>query len=571
MVSMDVKPYKVPLGERLLAQGLINERQLTQALEYQQETRMFLGQALVSLGFLNMATVGPTLEETSGFPYVDLSSTDIDFDAARLLPEAFAREKRVLLFAADDVTASVAMIDPLNLALVDDLRGRLNRRIQPHIVFETDLMDAVGRVYDIRMRTQKVLDEIAETPITVDPELSVDTLIGLAEDAPIVRLVNSLIQSAVSGGASDLHIEPQEKGVRIRFRQDGVLYEQATIPRQHLAAVASRIKIMASMNIAERRRPQDGRIAFRASNGLQYDLRVSSLPLIYGEKIVMRVLAKNSSFANSATLGFFPPQKVMFENFIKQAHGLMLVTGPTGSGKSTTLFAALNQINDSTRNINTVEDPVEYNVPGVNQMQVNSQIGVTFAAGLRTLLRQDPDVVMVGEIRDKETAEMAVQAALTGHLVLSTLHTNSAAGALTRLLNMGVEPFLITSSLIGTIGQRLLRTICPHCREPGPVDHAKLEMLGCTDKSRIPATLPVGRGCEKCGGRGMKGRTAVYELMPMSDTIREMVMRGEPTEVIHQQATGAGMLTMRNAGLEKVLLGQTTPDELLRVLFSEGV
>ncbi len=570
MVTMEVKPYKLPLGERLVAQGLITERQLAQALEYQQETHTFLGQALVSLGFLTMTAVGPILEETSGFPYVDLSSTDIDMEAARLLPETLAREKRVLLFAATENTARVAMMDPLNLTLVDDLRGRLNRRIHPYVVFETDLMDAIGRVYDIRQRTQKVLDEIAEAP-GPDPELSIDTLIGMAEDAPIVRLVNSLIQSAVSSGASDLHIEPQEKSVRIRFRQDGVLYEQATLPRQHLAAVASRIKIMAQMNIAERRRPQDGRIAFRAANGLQYDLRVSSLPLIYGEKIVMRVLAKNSSFANSATLGFFPTQKTLFESLIQQSHGLMLVTGPTGSGKSTTLFAALNQINDSTRNINTVEDPVEYNVPGVNQMQVNAQIGVTFAAGLRTLLRQDPDVVMVGEIRDKETAEMAVQAALTGHLVLSTLHTNSAAGALTRLLNMGIEPFLLTSSLIGTIGQRLLRTICPHCREPGPVDRAKLAMLGSIPADQIPDTLPVGRGCEKCGGRGMKGRTAVYELMPMTDHLREMVMRNEPTEAIHHQAVATGMLTMRNAGLQKVLAGQVVPDELLRVLFSEGV
>ena len=568
MVTIDAKPYKFPLGERLVAQGLISERQLTQALEYQQETHTFLGQALVSLGFLTMAAVGPILEETSGFPYVDLSSTEIDMEAARLIPEALARERRIMLFAATENTARVAMMDPLNLTLVDELRGRLNRRILPYVVFETDLIDAVGRVYDIRQRTQKVLDEIADVP-SADPELSVDTLIGMAEDAPIVRLVNSLIQSAVSSGASDLHVEPQEKSVRIRFRQDGVLYEQATIPRQHLAAVASRIKIMAQMNIAERRRPQDGRIAFRASSGQQYDLRVSSMPMIYGEKIVMRVLAKNSSFSNSATLGFYPLQKAIFERFIRQAHGLMLVTGPTGSGKSTTLFAALNQINDSTRNINTVEDPVEYNVPGVNQMQVNSQIGVTFAAGLRTLLRQDPDVVMVGEIRDKETAEMAVQAALTGHLVLSTLHTNSAAGALTRLLNMGIEPFLITSSLIGTIGQRLLRTICPHCREPAPTDPIKLGLLG-IPADKIPDTLPLGRGCEKCGGRGMKGRTAVYELMPMTDTIRELLMKGAPTETIHQQAVSAGMITMRSAGLEKVLDGQITPDELLRVLFSES-
>ncbi len=569
MVSAVVKPQKLPLGERLIAQGLITDKQLTQALEYQSDSHTFLGQALVALGYLTTTAVKPHLEESSGFPCVDLATTEIDGDAARLLPEAFSREKRMLLFAATETTARVAMVDPLNLSLVDELRGRLNRRILPHVVFEADLIDAIGRIFDIRSRTQKVLDEIAETP-GEDADLSMDALIGLAEDAPIVRLVNSLIQSAITSGASDLHIEPQEKSVRIRFRQDGVLYEQATIPRQHLAAVASRIKIMAQMNIAERRRPQDGRIAFHSTTGTQYDLRVSSLPLIHGEKIVMRVLAKSGSYANSSTLGFFPDQKSLFEQFIQQSHGIMLVTGPTGSGKSTTLFAALNQINDSTRNINTVEDPVEYNIPGVNQMQVNPQIGVTFAAGLRTLLRQDPDVVMVGEIRDHETAEMAVQAALTGHLVLSTLHTNSAAGALTRLLNMGIEPFLITSSLIGTIGQRLLRTICPHCREMQPTDRAKLAALGKIADDRIPEMLPVGRGCEKCGGRGMKGRTAVYEMMPMCDSLRAMLLRSAATEEIHHEAVARGMVTMRNAGLEKVLLGTVMPEELLRVLYSEG-
>ena len=570
MAILPMRSGKSPVGERLVSLGLIDAHQLAHAREYQRETHMFLEQALVSLGYLPMATVAPYLESSSGFPYIELSTTKADSDAVSLLPEVYCREKRVLAFAATDGTVRVAMTDPLNITLVDELHGRLQRRVFPYIVFETDLMDAISNVYDANLKTQKVLAEIAEAPY-VAPEFSRDTLIGMAEDAPIVRLVNSLIQSAISGGASDLHIEPMERNIRVRFRQDGLLYEQATFPSAHLPAVASRIKIMAQMNISERRRPQDGRIAFTASNELQYDLRVSTIPLIYGEKIVMRILAKSSNFANSSTLGFFPAQQELFERFIRQSHGIMLVTGPTGSGKSTTLFAALNQINQTTRNINTVEDPVEYNVPGVNQMQVNPQIGVSFAAGLRTLLRQDPDVIMVGEIRDQETAEIAVQAALTGHLVLSTLHTNSAAGAVTRLLNMGIEPFLITSSLIGVIGQRLLRTICPYCNELRPTDELQVAQILGISEDRIPEVLPVGRGCDKCGGRGIKGRTAVYELLSMTDTIRDMITQSAPVDAIQESAVSDGMMTMRGAGVEKVLKGIVTPDELVRVLFSEDL
>ena len=556
------------LGERLIELGIVDERQLGQAIEYQRETRMFLEQALVALGYASMPTMASFLEADCGYPYIDLSATVIDPDAFRLIPENQCREKRVLVFAATEGTARIAMTDPLNLTLVDELHGRLKRRILPYVAFEQDLMDAIGRIFDSAVKTQSVLEEIAEAPST-EPEFTVDTLIGMADDAPIVRLVNSLIQSAISTGASDLHIEPQEKSVRVRFRLDGMLYEQATFSRAHLAAVASRVKIMSQMNIAERRRPQDGRIQFTASNELQYDLRVSSIPLIYGEKIVMRILAKNGTFANSSTLGFFPNQQELFERFIHQGHGIMLVTGPTGSGKSTTLFAALNQINETTRNINTVEDPVEYNVPGVNQMQVNPQIGVTFAAGLRTLLRQDPDVIMVGEIRDHDTAEIAVQAALTGHLVLSTLHTNSAAGAVTRLCNMGIEPYLITSSLIGAIGQRLLRTICPYCQILKPVDRVAIaNMLGIA-LERVPAQLPFGPGCDKCSGRGTKGRTAVYEVMPVTDAIRDLIAKMASSEDIHDRAVTEGMITMRGAGIEKVLKGLVSPDELMRVLFSE--
>jgi type IV pilus assembly protein PilB len=549
-----------------MANGLITEDQLREALDYQQDKGVFLGQALVTLNILSPSVVGQFMEESTGFPYADLANLATDAEIARSIPEAVARRKLVLPFSATDDFVRVAMADPLDLAAVDDLRARMNRRIIPYVAFEQEIQDAINRLYDVRQKTQSVIDEISEA--ADEPELSVDTLVGLAEDAPIVRLVNSIVQAAVASGASDIHIEPQEHVVRVRFRQDGLLYEQALIPRNHLAAVCSRIKIISGMNIAERRRPQDGRFKYKAETGLEYDLRVSILPLIYGEKVVMRVLAKQSNFANSATLGFFPPQKEAFEQFIHRPHGIMLVTGPTGSGKSTTLFAALNSINDSSRNINTVEDPVEYNMPGVNQMQVNPQIGFTFAAGLRTLLRQDPDVVMVGEIRDKETAEIAVQAALTGHLVLSTLHTNNAAGALTRLQNMGVEPFLISSALIGVIGQRLLRTICPHCKEDRPVNRGVIEALG-LPMGNLPGKLPIGAGCEKCGGRGMKGRTAVYELMPMSDKLRELVLAGGSGDQLHGQAIADGMMTMRDSGVQKVLQGITTPDEVVRVLFSE--
>ncbi|MEP6756092.1 MAG: GspE/PulE family protein [Chthonomonadales bacterium] len=569
MPTFDIAAPKPFLGDRLVADGLITPEQLELAFEHHIESECFLGQSFVSLGFLKPKVVGKYLTESTGFPFVDLSDIQIDAEVARSIPESVSRRHLVLPFLESEETVHLAMADPLDLVTLDNLRGRLKKRVIPYIAFEQDLTDATNRVYDGRQKTQSVLDEIAEED-GKDPELSVDTLLGLAEDAPIVRLVNSIVGSAVASGASDIHIEPQEGTVRVRYRIDGLLYEQAVIPRRNYPAVVSRIKIISGMNIAERRRPQDGRFAYKSDNGAQFDLRVSILPLIYGEKVVMRLLAKQSSFANSATLGFFPPQKKLFEEFITRPHGIMLVTGPTGSGKSTTLFAALNQINDSIRNINTVEDPVEYNMPGVNQMQINTNIGVTFAAGLRTLLRQDPDVVMVGEIRDRETAEIAVQAALTGHLVLSTLHTNSAAGALTRLQNMGIEPFLVSSALIGVIGQRLLRTICPNCKEPLPANKDMLRQL----KIDVPEgdsdfMLTRGAGCEKCSNRGMKGRTAVYEIMSMTDQLREMVLAGASGDQLQTQAETDGMMTMRMSGIEKVKSGITTPEEVMRVLFAE--
>ena len=568
MINAAIRLRTARLGDTLVANGVVTEQQLEQALEYQQETGMFLGEALIALGFTSQTVLGQYLEEVTGFPFVDLADSSIDMELARSIPEDVTRRKMALPFGERDNTVLVAMADPLDLATVDDMRARLDRPITPCLALEPDLEDAINRVHDARHKAQTVLEEIEEGA-RQEVDLSVDELVGMAEDAPIVRLVNGIIQAAVSSGASDIHIEPMEKHVRVRCRQDGLLYDQMNFPRRHLAAVVSRLKIMAHLNIAERRRPQDGRFTSQDDNGKEFDLRVSIMPLIYGEKICMRILEKASNFGSTDKLGFFPEQQEAFEHFIRRPHGIMLVTGPTGSGKSTTLYGALNRINDSTLNINTVEDPVEYNLPGVNQMQLNHKIGVNFASGLRTLVRQDPDVIMVGEIRDLETAEIAIQAALTGHLVLSTLHTNDAPGSLVRLQNMGVEPFLISSAVLGVVAQRLLRTICPHCKQTSPASKAVIEAFGLPEGGDNPPVLATGAGCKKCGGRGMKGRTAVYEVMPMSEALRDMVLKRAGGSQLRGQAIAEGMMTMREAGIRKALAGMTTLEEVTRVLFSE--
>lgn len=558
-----------PLGQQLTADGLLTNEQLAEALEYQTQSGSMLGEAIIMLGQLSAATLGPYLERMTGFPFVDLANCPIDDDLARSIPETLARHRQVLPFANFGESVQVAMVDPLDLKAVDDLRARLNRRIIPCLTFSADLADALNRIHDGKRKAQSVLDEIQSTsPFEVD--ISVDELVGMADDAPIVRLVNSILTSAISSGASDIHIEPQEYLIRVRYRQDGLLYDQMTFPRGHLPAVVSRLKVMSHLDIAERRRPQDGRFSFRHENGSQYDLRLSLMPLIYGEKAVMRILEKTSTLATAEKLGFFPEQREAFESCIQRPNGIILVTGPTGSGKSTTLYAALNRINDSSRNINTVEDPVEYNLAGVNQVQVHHSIGMTFAASLRALVRQDPDVIMVGEIRDVETAEIAIQAALTGHLVLSTLHTNDAPGALIRLQNMGVEPFLISSAVVAVIGQRLLRTVCSACKEVQPAMDAMLDAFGITiQPGGPPPILATGAGCPKCGGRGMRGRTAVYEIMQMSETLRDMTLKRSSGSQLRSQAIAEGMLTMRDAGLRKALEGATTLEEVSRVLFTD--
>ena len=555
------------VGEVLLSEGLIDEMQLRLALERQREIGGFLVENLVALGFARPESVGKYLDQATGFPFVDLTQTQINLELARVLPESLARRKLVLPFHEENGEVLVALADPLNIATVDEVASMLGKRVVPHLAFSFDLEEAISRAFSAKHKAESVLAEMGE--IGSSAEMSDDELMGLASDAPIVRLVHGIIDGAVNLGASDVHIEPHEETVRVRYRLDGLLFDQMNIPRGSLAAAVSRIKVMASMNIAERRRPQDGRFMFRDEGGREFDLRVSIMPTVYGEKVVMRILEKSTSHASIERLGFFPEQRTMFEKFIRKQHGIVLVTGPTGSGKSTTLFAALQKINSTTLNINTIEDPVEYHLAGANQVAVNPKIGVTFANGLRTLVRQDPDVIMVGEIRDAETAEISVQAALTGHLVLSTLHTNDAPGALVRLQNMGVEPYLVSSAVIGLAGQRLLRTVCPNCKRLETAGAGTLEALGIQLDKAKPVMISRGHGCPKCSGRGMKGRTATYEILPMSDAIRELVLRHSSAMELADQAVKEGMCTMRQAGVRKVLEGVTTPEEVLRVLYVE--
>jgi type IV pilus assembly protein PilB len=560
------------LGERLVAQGLVTSEQVEHGLAVQQRSGAFLGETLVTLGYLQPRELGPVLAEALAVSYVNPRECEVAREVVDLVPESFIRKHLVMPLRVEEGRLFVAMADPLNLSVLDDLKLISGMPVVPLVSLERDLLASINMHLDSRRHAEQAIKDIdaeraADGEAVAEP--SAEELWTLAADAPVVRLVSSVINGAFNQGASDIHLEPQRDDMRVRYRVDGLLYDQMTIPKGHQAAVVSRVKIMARMNIAERRLPQDGRIAL-THHGTEYDLRVSTMPSIFGEKVVMRVLAKTAMGMTFEQLGFLPEQKEAFEWLLARPYGMILVTGPTGSGKSTTLYAALATVNHSTRNIITIEDPVEYQLAGVTQTEVNVKVGITFARGLRTMVRQDPDVIMVGEIRDLETAEIGVQAALTGHLVFSTLHTNDAPGALVRLGNMGVEPFLISSSLIGVLGQRLLRVICPACREyyqPSAEALARLKGNG-----ELPAgemRVARGRGCQECNHLGYRGRTAVYEVMRMSDTLREMVLQRQSAAALREQARREGMRTMKESALERALQGVTSAEEILRVIYVE--
>jgi type IV pilus assembly protein PilB len=552
------------LGERLLADGLISEESLNEALDMQRRDGGFIGEILVSIRAVRPGQIRSYLEDLTGFPFADIAEIEIDRALSTRLPESFVVSKKVLPFREANGEIDVAMADPLDLPVVDELKLIFGKPVVPFLALACDLDEAIKRTFDVQHKTQSVLDEIHIEGLK-SPEPIAD-IAERADEAPIVRLLNGVLSAAISTGASDIHIEPQESNVRVRFRIDGMMYEQMTMPSTHLSPVVSRLKVMSGMDIAERRRPQDGRFSTRAGTSNELDVRLCIMPTVYGEKACMRLLEKSNSLASLDKLGFFPEQRAMFERLVRRPHGLLLVTGPTGSGKSTTLYAALQSINDSTKNINTVEDPVEYKLPGINQMQVNPKIGVTFAAGLRTLVRQDPDVILVGEIRDKETAEIAVQAALTGHLVLSTLHTNDAPGAVVRLRNMGVEPFLVSSAVIGVLGQRLLRTICLDCKET--YEPARDEALAAgipVLPGERPPLVARGTGCRRCGNRGNRGRIAAMELFTISEAVRAMILAGVEGEGLTAQIRREGMRNMRDSAVRKALDLQVSLEEIVRV------
>jgi len=541
------------LGDQLVADDVLEPEALQKALAYQAQHGGLIGEILVNQGDIGIGVLRDYLEEATGFPFIELTDLEIDSDVAKLLPESFVVTHRVLPFRSLNGQVHVAMADPLNLTVSDELKDRIDRRVVIYLAFSKDLDAAILRAFDVRQRARTALSEINPTP-------EVETA-AANDDGPIVRLVNGLLSGAIANRASDVHLEPQGSFVRVRYRIDGMLYEQMTIPSNHLAACVSRLKVMADLDISERRRSQDGRFSTRDDVGNEFDVRLSLVPTVYGEKACMRLLEKTNRLASLDALGFFPDQLKTFERLIRRPYGLVLVTGPTGAGKSTTLYGALERINDPGVNINTVEDPVEYRLPGINQIQVNPKIGVTFASELRSLVRQDPDVILVGEIRDRETAEVAIQAALTGHLVLSTLHTNDAPSSVARLQNMGIEPFLITSSLIGVVAQRLMRTLCPHCREAFVVDEEEARLTGVPAGSRLYRSA----GCRRCQERGTQGRLGAMEVMPVGDGLRSLMLDGAPSPDLRAKARAEGMMTMRESALQRAFEGGVSAKEIVRV------
>ncbi len=548
------------LGERLIAKGLLRAEELEQALEIQRERTAAgamaagaskIGEILVDLGFVAQRDVLAVLSAQLAIPLVTLDGPPPSAPELEALSGRFLEQIAAVPYDFEGTRLRLAMADPLDLEAISAVRAASGLRVDPVLAARAEIREAIERHYGSARRA----GEDAETGPDAGPE-DLEHLRDMASEAPVIRLVNAMIADAVEKRASDIHVEPFEKEFRIRFRIDGVLQEQPPPPRDLKAAVISRIKLMAKLNIAERRLPQDGRIKVKTV-GREVDLRVSTLPTLYGESVVMRLLDRSATgFYDLQVLGFDDRMLSRMEYYTSLPHGIFLVTGPTGSGKSTTLYSALKRINQTDKKIITIEDPVEYQMDGINQIHVNAQIGLTFASGLRHIVRQDPDVIMVGEVRDRETADTAIRAALTGHFVYSTLHTNDAPSAITRLTDMGVENYLIVSSVVGVLAQRLVRVICPRCKRP---DGEALTPWS--------ETVPThrGAGCEHCFGTGYKGRVGIFELMELNEEIRRLIMQNADASILNEAARRRGMRTLREDGWQKVAAGVTTVEEVVRV------
>ena len=553
------------VGQILVQARVITVDILEVALARAARERLRVGEALVAMGAATPEDVLKALATQQGLPWLDAEELPSTPPALKELSPKYLRQYLACPIAVEGATVTLATADPTNPLLLDDLQQTLPFVIKLCVAPGPAILEAIERAYGANTAIQKIVEGMgsAADERHPEPEDDVNHLRDMAFEAPVVRLVNLLIEEALAADASDIHIEPFEDSLRVRYRIDGLLYDQEAPPRRLQAALTSRIKIMAELNIAERRLPQDGRIRVTGMGGRRVDIRVSTVPTIHGESIVMRLLDRSSVFLPFDRLGFSSPTARAFEMLIRQPHGILLVTGPTGSGKTTTLYAALDKINRADLKIITVEDPVEYQLKGVNQIPVRPKIGLSFAAGLRHIVRQDPDVIMVGEIRDLETAEIAIQSALTGHLVFSTLHTNDAPGAVTRLQDMGCEPYLLSSVLTGVLAQRLVRRICQACRAPDHPDPAELLALGITDATGVE--LFRGKGCGECRGTGYRGRTGIYELFKISEEARSLIVQKVPGGEIRRHAVGHGMVTLREDAWAKACAGLTTVAEILRV------
>jgi type IV pilus assembly protein PilB len=578
----------VRIGELLLKEKRITPEQLQEALNYQRQNGGKLGFNLVKLGFVGDDDITSLLSKQYGVPSIALARFEIDPAVIKLVPADTAQKYQIVPLSRAGATLTIAMTDPTNVFAMDDIKFMTGYNVEPVVASETAVVEAIQKYYGHKALAvagpaggpsalEAASRALEEMPIAGDAEdvqvleeieeISADLLAKQGEEAPIVKLVNVILMSAIQKGASDIHIEPYEKELRVRYRMDGILYTVMQPPMKYRDAITSRVKIMSKLDIAEKRLPQDGRIKIRfQDDGVPKDIdfRVSVLPTLFGEKIVMRLLDKDKLMLDMTKLGFEPESLVKLQAQIEKPWGMVLVTGPTGSGKTNTLYSSISRINTPETNIMTAEDPVEFNLMGVNQVQVRDSIGLNFAAALRSFLRQDPNIILVGEIRDFETAEIAVKAALTGHLVLSTLHTNDAPSTVNRLMNMGIEPFLVASSLNLVCAQRLVRRICKHCSEPHPTPPAALRQAGFSAEEAHVVVPNRGRGCEKCNSTGYKGRVGLYEVMEITEELRELILVGASSLELRRKAVDEGMLTLRSSGLRKVKDGVTTIDDVVR-------
>ncbi len=560
------------LGELLVRNEIINEDQLKRASEEQKRNGGRLGSALIKLDFLDEQTLTNFLAKQYGVPFVDLENMELDSSVVNHVPSEVAQKYQIIPIERIGSTLKIAMCDPSNIFAIDDIKFMTGFNIGVTVAAETGIKNAIDRYYDQSATFADVMGDLDDIDLElVDDSDDVDVmeLQQASQDAPVVKLVNLILTDAIKKGASDIHIESYEKSFRVRYRIDGCLYETMTPPMKLRAAIISRIKIMAELDIAERRLPQDGRIKIKLPGGKDMDYRVSSLPTLFGEKIVLRLLDKSNLQLDMTKLGYEDQALKWFKEAIHKPFGMVLVTGPTGSGKTVSLYSALSELNKVSENISTAEDPVEFNFPGINQVHVHEGIGLTFASALRAFLRQDPDIIMIGEIRDFETAEIGVKAALTGHLVLSTLHTNDAPSTINRLLNMGIEPFLVSSAVNLVSAQRLARKVCSECKEVEEIGKQELVQAGIKAEEVDSVVCYKGKGCSHCHETGYKGRVGLYQVMPMFESIREMVLAGANTADIKRESIRLGVKTMRQSALTKMKEGLVSFEEVMRVTVAD--